>query len=222
MSNLRIQKVIAILLLVVVAPLDAQQSPGVDPRSTVEAFCKAEFDGNEDAYTMVTLSKGQQAKFRKELGNEKVSVGNMIAIPFNCAPLMIVSSYRVIGIRTHGATATAEVEYDVVGEFKRDREGVSASTMTSYKCKKVNEILKLRYSDGKNGMGWIRGIAWYLEDPPIPKVSIVAMERICQKELDKYKLIEGRAEKMSIKVPSNILLGISTFQKKIESLRLLK
>jgi hypothetical protein len=184
----------------------------------VEAFCKAEFDGNEDAYTMVTLSALRQAAFHKKFPGENISIGNMISGPYDCVPVSVVRSYRVLGLTVKGKTAVAEVEYEVAGDFRRLKENLCANEFISY-SKTQRETLNLRYSNGKNGMGWIRGTAWYVEDPPDPKVSIVAMLSICQKKLNNYRSIASNEQRGGRAVPSNITEGIETFEKRVQILQ---
>jgi len=185
----------------------------------LEAFCKAEFDGNEDAYTMVTLSALRQAAFHKKFPGENISIGNMISGPYDCAPVLVARSYRVLGLTVKGKTAVAEVEYEVAGEFRRLKENLCANEFISYGKKTQRETLNLRYSNGKNGMGWIRGTAWYVEDPPNPKVSIVAMLSICQKKLNNYRSIASNEQRGGRAVPSNITEGIEIFEKKVQILQ---
>jgi hypothetical protein len=211
--------VLAVLFFVTTGLCSAKSPSPPDPRPTLEAFCKAEFDGNEDAYTMVTLSALRQAAFHKKFPGENISIGNMISGPYDCAPVLVARSYRVLGLTVKGKTAVAEVEYEVAGEFRRLKENLCANEFISYGKKTQRETLNLRYSNGKNGMGWIRGTAWYVEDPPNPKVSIVAMLSICQKKLNNYRSIASNEQRGGRAVPSNITEGIEIFEKKVQILQ---
>lgn len=192
-----------------------------DPRTTVEAFCKAEFEGNEDSYTMVTLSKRRQILISKKYPGEHLSIGDMITGSYACDPVVVVNSYRILGITVEGSTAKAEVEYEIIGEFK-DVQG-NRCTDNFALGKQVQRVtLILRYANGKNGMGWIRGTAWYIEDPSIPKVSASALMLTCQKKLEGYRNIAKKAQKKGLDIPTNIKQGIEIFEKKYEILNNLK
>jgi len=219
LNRLNSLKVMAVFIVVAASLFSAKAPTRPDPRPTLEAFCKAEFDGNEDAYTMVTLSSLRQAAFHKKFPGENISIGDMISGPYNCVPVVVVRSYRILGLTVKGSTATAEVEYEVAGEFKRLEENLCANEFVSHGKNAQRETLKLRYSNGKNGMGWIRGTAWYIEDPPDPKVSIAAMLRISQKELGKYRSIATNEQKGGRPVPSNITGGIALFEKKVQAIQ---
>ena len=212
------------LALIIVGSGFAFSQPSVrpDPRPTLEAFCKAEFECNEDSYAMVTLSKAHQALIRNKYPGEQLSIGDMIAGSYSCDHVMVASSYHILGITVAGITAKAEVEYAIVGEFKNKKGDSCADEFLPGTSKVQRVTMTLRYDNGKNGMGWIRGTAWYVEDPPVPKVSVEGLLLVCQKQLDKYRIIAKNAQKKGIDIPNNIRQGIETFEKKCGILNKMK
>ena len=199
--------------------LAATPRPYPDPRATIEAFCKSEFDGNEDAFTMVSLSLARQKEFHKKYPGEIISIGNMISGPYDSIPVQVVNSYRITNLTVTEDTAVATVDYDVVGEFKNDDKSNCANKFVLSDNKLNNVLIKLRYNNGKNGMGWIRGRAWYIEDPSCPKISKEALLRLCLKKVAEFQEI-GKIEKREGRpVLSNIASGIKIYKEKADVLQ---
>jgi len=206
-----------------IAALAAPSTVIPDPKPVAEAFCRAEYEGNDaSAAEMVTISKVRQAELRKAFHakhpGEPLPIADMIGGTFYSEPVLVVRSYRIVDQVGQGDTSTAQVEYVVCGEFKSGKDDRCATDFVAYDNKIQKEALKFRFSDGKNGMGWIRHTNWYVEDPPVPKVSVDALLRLCKKQLETFQGTAQRLKERGQAVPPNITWGNETYGRKVKSL----
>ena len=168
---------------------------------------------------MVELSKGRQKDIKRHYNVSTLRLGDMIAGSYTCDPAWIISSYRIMGLNAKENTVTATVEYEVLGKFGKRSETGCATEFIAQDVKLLKEQLKFHYSTGKNGMQWVRGTAWYVEDPPQPKISCGAMLRLCKQKVEEFEAIAKRMRKEGKPVLSNITHGIETYEKKVSVLQ---
>lgn len=138
-------------------PCMAEQ-PKQDPKAVLEAFCKASYEGDEDQWhRLVEFSPMRQKKVQSELRKQDpsshLSASDMILnVAFSSDPIVVVRSYRILGISVKGDTATAEVEYEVVGEFTKAEHTQVADRFTVENAKTQKETVKIKWSKGKKPM----------------------------------------------------------------------
>lgn len=191
-----------------------------DPRTTLEAFCKAEFEGSDNAFWIKTISNAKMAEFSKRNHGERISPGELISVPYFCSPIAVIRSFRIVELRVTGQRAIGIIEYEVCGKIERSDENECANTITIFGNKIIRESLKLVFADGKNSMGGKddRGRTWYIEDPPFPKVSVETILRLCKKQQEDFQNIAKTLQARGRPVPPNITLGINTFERKVKAL----
>jgi hypothetical protein len=198
-----------------------------DPRPTIEEFCKAQFDGEDTAAAgMITLSKARQDQLRQsfqaEHPGEPLPLADMIGGNYPCQSVVVVGSYRVLGEASHGNTATAQVEYVVYGAFKLGIDDHCATEFIANYSKAQRLTLRLRFSNGEDGLGGIRRTNWYVEDPPTPRVSLEALLTLCKTRQERFRDIAQGLKDRGKPVPPNIAWGIATYGRKAQILSSLK
>lgn len=220
MFRLAFRFLVATSCAVAISQEQVKPAQRTEPRITLKSFCEGVFNANEEDYLqMIILSGKRQKEIQKQYPNDHLSISEMIRDGSVVGdPAVLVTSYKIKKIEVSGDTATGEVDYEVVGEFKQGSMNRIATEFYSAKQRTIHEVIKLRYGSGTNSMG-ARGIAWYVEDPPVPKVSVIAMTRRCRKELETFQGIANNAKKRGEQIPSNITWGISTFEKKLQALQ---
>lgn len=136
-----------------------------EARNTVEAFCKAEFDGNEfDQRTK--LIKFSPAREKKE--KERTGPASAWVVFWDWDPFYIVRSYKILNIELKDNHGIATVEYKRAAESKGKGKIISSP--------KASDIVKLDILyDQKQ---------WWVFDPPLPRISLNALTKMY--ETNKY------------------------------------
>ena len=218
------------MLLRVVSPFRAMSKTlrlraplgSMEPLGTVEAFCEAEFRGDENAYTLMTLSKAKQLEILSRFPGTSLSLLDMVTGSYSCDPVMVIRAYRILGLAVEGNRAVADVEYEVAGEFMRVNNSICAYKFVVPVLRIHQERLTLQYDDGRHGLGWLRDKAWYVEDPPTPKVSIKALLRLCMKKRDSFLSIARKTQQQGEPVLSTIAAVLATYEEKVQVLQRLE
>lgn len=188
------------------------------PRTTLEAFLAAEFNGDEDAYALMSLSRAKQAEITDRFPGTSLTLLDMVTGSYSCDPVMAVRAYRIMDLTVEGNRATAEVEYEVEGEFKRMHNSICAYKFVVPPLRTLQVSLTLQYDAGGRGQGWRRDKAWCVEDPPIPKVSIKALLRHCLKKRDSFQAIARKTQQNGHPAPSTIAAVLATYEEKVQVL----
>lgn len=190
-----------------------------NPRATLEAFCEAEYNGDEDAYTLMTLSRARQLEITNKFPGTSLTLLDMVTGSYSCDPVVVVRAYRILSLSVEGNRAVAEVEYEVAGTFQRVNGSICAYRFVVPVLRILTERLTLQFEEASHGLGWARGRAWYVEDPPTPKVSIKALLRLCQKKRDSFLSIARKTHQHGQPVLSTISAVLATYEEKVQVLQ---
>lgn len=189
-----------------------------NPRATLEAFCEAEYNGDEDAYTLMTLSRARQLEITNKFPGTSLTLLDMVTGSYSCDPVVAVRAYRIMSLTVEGNQAVAEVEYEVAGEFRRANNSICAYKLAVPALRILTERINLQYDDGGHPPGRTRDRAWYVEDPPIPKVSIRALLRHCLKKRESFQSIARKTRQHGQPVLSTIAAVLATYEEKVQVL----
>ncbi len=123
---------------------------------TVEAFCKAEFEGDRSD-ERTALSKFSPARATKERERDPLFGGSVIF--WDVDPSFIVEWYKVLDVTVNKDRAIATVSYKRVARSER-----KSKIIPDYKDP---DLVKLDLvHDGKQ---------WWILDPPLPRISKQAL-----------------------------------------------
>lgn len=136
-------------------------------RSAVDAFCKAEFDG-DDFNQRVKLIKYSPAREKKE--KKRTGPVSPWVVFWDWDTYYIVSTYKVLNVDVNDDRAVATVEYKRLAESKGKEKIVLSGT--------VNDIVTLNLvRDGKQ---------WWIFDPPLPRISKDRLIKIYEDKLRRF------------------------------------
>lgn len=127
-----------------------------DPKKLVQEYCEAEFKGAQDIRMKIVKLSPQKAAGEQEKTPERGDKAGKV-INFYSDPLVVVDSYVIRGVEISKDTAEATVAY-------RRLAGSDGIAGKKYVVdRKSSDIVKLSLS--------FDGSRWWINDPPLPRVS---------------------------------------------------
>ncbi len=127
-----------------------------DPRTLVEEYCNAEFKGAQDIRIKVAKLSPKRAASEKEAAPERGDKAGKV-INFSSDPLVVVDSYVIRDVRVSKDTAEATVAYRRLAST----DGIAGKKYVV--DRKSSDVVKLSLS--------FDGSRWWIDDPPLPRVS---------------------------------------------------
>lgn len=153
--------------IVIVTFLSACQQPDNhsnqnDALLVITRFCDAEFQGVMDV-------RPELAVYERIAGKEPEPIDQVIF--WEADPIMVASTFSVVGVSIHDATGTALVEYRCVMRTKGHGVG---DRVFEEKCDKKHSIT---YDLVK------KNNKWFVYNPPIPYISMESLIRYYSSEI---------------------------------------